>query len=550
MDVQQHDIGLGAPDALDGRLDVDGLADDLHRHVGAAGQLGPHAGQEQAVVVDEEHPDRPGRRAGPARWRRRRRGGTGGHPASSGALARATSTLTSVPSPGALEHPGASAVAGHAPHDRPRDALPVVVDRRGVEPAPPVADERLDTTAVDLDVHRHDRRTAVVGGVHHGLSHGLDQRRDARVERAVAHEHDGDLDRRVVGLDLVGEPVEGEGERAGRVAGRAAVGPVPVVVQPGAQLALLTPGEAPGLGRRVGVPLDQRQRLQDRVVQVRRHVGPLLAADAFPPLVAELADESHDPRAEDEDDTEGGGQHGDAHLADRAERRVRGEEHGDAEDQQECTAEHPQPEPPAAAQGLERVGRQPGAGIAPHLTPSRARGRRPAGGGVDTTVTTSRQYQADADRSERARPDDEVGEERRAPAHEHEQAERDAAHREGELRVAAARPVPVPRAGRRGAGGRFRRRLGQHDPGDEVGDHADAVRQRQDQRGEAHDDGVDAEPPRHARADAGHDVLVGAADQPGREGREARSRGRGHRLPHMMTPTTAIAPPGAPRGHP
>ena len=29
--------GAVLPDALDGRLDVDGLADDLHRHVGAAG---------------------------------------------------------------------------------------------------------------------------------------------------------------------------------------------------------------------------------------------------------------------------------------------------------------------------------------------------------------------------------------------------------------------------------------------------------------------------------------------------------------------------------
>ena len=54
------------------------------------------------------------------------------------------------------------------------------------------------------------------------------------------------------------------------------------VVQPGAQLALLAAGQPGDLARLVGVALDQRQRLQHRVVQVRGDVGPLLGADRAP----------------------------------------------------------------------------------------------------------------------------------------------------------------------------------------------------------------------------------------------------------------------------
>ena len=110
-------------------------------------------------------------------------------------------------------------------------------------------------------------------------------------------------------------------------------------------------------------------------------------------------------------------------------------------------------------------------------------------------------------------------------------AERDAAHRQGQLGVAPARAVAASPRGRAAVlppGPRPRRRrgrLGQHDPGDEVGEHADAVGQRQDHRGQAHDDGVDAEPPGHARADARHDVLVGAADQARAGGRGSADRG-------------------------
>src|SRR5690606_19855649 len=90
--VEQHDVGARGPDALDGRLHVDRVADYLAAYVLAPGQLDPHARPEQPVVVDEEDPDGPGGGPGPAARRR--------HDAS--ARPRATRRLTSVPSPGAL----------------------------------------------------------------------------------------------------------------------------------------------------------------------------------------------------------------------------------------------------------------------------------------------------------------------------------------------------------------------------------------------------------------------------------------------------------------
>ena len=48
--VEQHDLGLGLEDAGDGRRHVDGGADD----VDALLDLGPHAGEEQPMVVDQE----------------------------------------------------------------------------------------------------------------------------------------------------------------------------------------------------------------------------------------------------------------------------------------------------------------------------------------------------------------------------------------------------------------------------------------------------------------------------------------------------------------
>ena len=67
VDVHQNDVRLPRPDPLDGRGHVGGVPDQLER----LAQLGADARQEQPVVVDQEHPDRPGHdpsRLGMRRW--------------------------------------------------------------------------------------------------------------------------------------------------------------------------------------------------------------------------------------------------------------------------------------------------------------------------------------------------------------------------------------------------------------------------------------------------------------------------------------------------
>jgi hypothetical protein len=49
--VQQDHVGPGAADAVDGRVDLAGLADDLE----LGPQLGPQPREEEMVVVDQEH---------------------------------------------------------------------------------------------------------------------------------------------------------------------------------------------------------------------------------------------------------------------------------------------------------------------------------------------------------------------------------------------------------------------------------------------------------------------------------------------------------------
>jgi hypothetical protein len=52
MNVEQHDIGLGAHDSGNGVGDRTGLADEIDQRT----QLGAHTGAEHRVVIDEVHP--------------------------------------------------------------------------------------------------------------------------------------------------------------------------------------------------------------------------------------------------------------------------------------------------------------------------------------------------------------------------------------------------------------------------------------------------------------------------------------------------------------
>ena len=70
--------------------------------------------------------------------------------------------------------------------------------------------------------------------------------------------------------------------------------------QPGPQLALLGPGQAHDVLGIVGRPLDEGQRLEDRVVDVGRHLRPLLGQGAGLAFRHQVADQAQPPRAEDQ----------------------------------------------------------------------------------------------------------------------------------------------------------------------------------------------------------------------------------------------------------
>ena len=76
----------------------------------------------------------------------------------------------------------------------------------------------------------------------------------------------------------------------------------PRVEEPVAQLALLVAREADHLGRLARRLLDQEQRLEDRVVQVRRDVGALLGAHALAALARQVAQRPEPPGREEHEE--------------------------------------------------------------------------------------------------------------------------------------------------------------------------------------------------------------------------------------------------------
>ena len=87
-------------------------------------------------------------------------------------------------------------------------------------------------------------------------------------------------------------------------------------IQPGAQLALLGARQARHLARRLAA-LDERQRLEHRVVEVRRHLGARLGPDAAAALLDQLAAHAPDPRAGDQGGSADGHDHRQQHVAGR-----------------------------------------------------------------------------------------------------------------------------------------------------------------------------------------------------------------------------------------
>ena len=114
------------------------------------------------------------------------------------------------------------------------------------------------------------------------------------VERAVADHDDLDGDA-VVGLDLALEHADALGQRR-RLLADGARGPP--LEQPGPQLALLGPGQPHHVLGIVGRALDEGQCLEDRVVDVGRHLGPLLGQGPGLALRHQVADQAihHGPK--------------------------------------------------------------------------------------------------------------------------------------------------------------------------------------------------------------------------------------------------------------
>ena len=203
--------------------------------------------------------------------------------------ARFITSSTSVPSPGWLRTLGVAAVTLHARDDRVAHAAPVGRDRRaGRSPrrgrgrTPPPVGHRPPRTGPRA-------LTGELGGVGHRLA----RRRHDRLQPRPAARRRRSPPRSARGAAPRPRRRRAPARRP-RCPARSSSGRRE---QPAAQLALLAARQARHLARIARALLDQRQRLQHRVVQVRGELGALLLADAGRTLEGEAAQQAHAPSA-------------------------------------------------------------------------------------------------------------------------------------------------------------------------------------------------------------------------------------------------------------
>ena len=213
-----------------------------------------------------------------------------------------------------VRDPGADATAAVPPW---RSTRPMIewrmparsrVDRGGIEARARVAHKHVVRRAGELRVHA-DRLAAVPRRIGRGLARGADHRTQRVGRGRVAHVHHLDRDAVRV-LDL------GHGRRERR-RHRVGLGPT-VLIQVGAQVALLGARQAAPPSRVLRLRADERQRLQHRVVQVRGDLRALELAHALLALDRHLADEPHPPRRQHQ----GRGAHGGHGHQDRPQQRA------------------------------------------------------------------------------------------------------------------------------------------------------------------------------------------------------------------------------------
>ena len=200
---------------------------------------------------------------------------------------------TSVPSPGLdtiVARPPARSSLPSIDSTRPRRSAGTAARSN---PAPRSRTKTETSSSRDLGVDVDLLDACELGRVRHRLAGCEDDGAERPVDGTVARARDLDANA-VKLLDVAGGRRERRHERGVRVADRL------VAVEPAAELALLPARQRGDAARLVRVALDQRQRLQHRVVHARGDVGALVAADPGGALGVAVDREPPDPRPGDQ----------------------------------------------------------------------------------------------------------------------------------------------------------------------------------------------------------------------------------------------------------
>ena len=168
-----------------------------------------------------------------------------------------------------------------------------------IEAAAPVAHEDRDLVLSDVDEGRDLLRAGVLRGVRHRLARGEDECFHPVVDGYVARPDELDRNAEEL-LDLGCGGIHGCGKPT-------ALGSPLIGVEPGTKLTLLAACQRGHAARIAGLALDERQRLQHRVVDACSHLGTLLRADAACPLGVPLGGQPPGPRPEHEQQRDGDG---------------------------------------------------------------------------------------------------------------------------------------------------------------------------------------------------------------------------------------------------
>jgi hypothetical protein len=161
-----------------------------------------------------------------------------------------------------------------------------------IEAGAPVSDEDRNLVLADVDEGGDLVRARVLRGVRHRLARGENEGLHPIVHRHVARSDQLDRDAEEL-LDLGRGGVD-------RCREAPVVGSPWIWIEPGTQLALLPAGQCRNAARIARLALDERERLQDRVVNASGHLCALLRTDPGGTLGISLGGEPPGPRPEDQ----------------------------------------------------------------------------------------------------------------------------------------------------------------------------------------------------------------------------------------------------------